>query len=95
MDDLEFILWSGEMDSGVPTLDVHGFSVIDALHELDFFIDRSLVREGRVVKIIHGAGTGALRAAILRVLASDRRIRGFRDSQRPGEGGAVLYAVLA
>ncbi len=94
MDDLEFIFWSAEMDLGIPVLDVHGFSVEGALHELDFFVDRAVLAGASAIKIIHGVGTGALRASIMRVLAADRRIRSFRESQRPGEGGAVLYAVL-
>jgi DNA mismatch repair protein MutS2 len=94
MDDLEFIFWSAELDPGVLTLDVHGFSVAAALHELDFFIDKAMVSGKHAVKIIHGVGTGALRTSVTRALASDRRIRSFRESQRPGEGGAVLYAVL-
>lgn len=95
MDDLEFIFWSAEMDSGVPTLDVHGFSVEGALHELDFFVDKAMVAGASAIKIIHGVGTGALRTSIMCELAADRRIRSFRESQRSGEGGAVLYAVLA
>lgn len=94
MDDLEFVLWSVEMDASSPVLDVHGLSVEASLVELDFFVDRSVVRGARGVKIIHGVGTGALRSAISRALMADRRIRGFRESQRPGEGGAVLYAAL-
>lgn len=95
MDDLEFIFWSAEMDSGVLVLDVHGYSVEGALHELDFFVDRAMVAGAPAIKIIHGVGTGMLRTSIMRALAADRRIRGFRESQRPGEGGAVLYAALA
>ncbi|MDQ5931827.1 MAG: mismatch repair protein MutS2 [Patescibacteria group bacterium] len=94
MDDLEFVLWSVEMDPLAPVLDVHGFSVETALLELDFFVDRSVVHGAHGIKIIHGVGTGALRSAITRALMADRRIRGFRESQRPGEGGAVIYAAL-
>lgn len=95
MDDLEFILWSAEMDLATPVLDVHGCSVAEALNTLDYFIDKSVVAGARSIKIIHGVGTGALRAAIVRALTADRRIRGFRDSERSGEGGAVIFAVLA
>ena len=95
MDDLEFMFWSAEMNRDIPVLDIHGYSVAEALHELDFFVDKAVIGGNVAVKIIHGVGTGALRTSVSRALAADRRVRGFRESQRPGEGGAVIYAVLA
>lgn len=89
-----FSFWSAEMDPHTPMLDVHGRSVVDALYEVDFFIDRVLMSDYRVAKIIHGAGTGALRCAISAALRQDARVIGMQDSERSGEGGAVLYVAL-
>lgn len=90
----DFKFWSAEMNSATPALDVHGYSISAAIHELDFFIDRAVMQGAEVIKVIHGAGTGALRAAVHEALSADKRVMSIRDSERSGEGGAVLYAIL-
>ena len=90
----DFAFWSAEINSQTPKLDVHGLSVASALHEVDFFIDRTQMSSFEICKIIHGAGTGALKSAISKFLKGDSRVISFRDSGVSGESGAVLYAKL-
>ncbi len=45
-------------------LDIRGCTVDEGLYELDSFIDRALMSGNKVVTIIHGKGTGALKTAV-------------------------------
>lgn len=45
-------------------LDIRGYTVDEGLYELDNFIDRALMSGNKVVTIIHGKGTGALKTAV-------------------------------
>jgi DNA mismatch repair protein MutS2 len=73
------------VDEARPTVPVElhliGRTVDEALPEIDRFLDAS-ARDGRVeVRIIHGHGTGRLRAAVRRFAQSHPLV----DSLRPGE----------
>lgn len=45
-------------------LDIRGYTVDEGLYEVDSFIDRALMNGNKVVTIIHGKGTGALKTAV-------------------------------
>lgn len=45
-------------------LDIRGYTVDEGLYELDSFIDRAIMSGNKVVTIIHGKGTGALKEAV-------------------------------
>ena len=66
-------------------LDVRGMMVEEALMEVDRYISDCLMSHLDVVTIIHGKGTGALRAAIQQHLQHDKHVRSVR-SGRYGEG---------
>jgi len=71
-----------------------GYTVEEALLEVDKFIDTAVLRNQQVIYIIHGIGTGALRAAIQKHLRTHRSIKSFRPG-RYGEGEAgVTVAEL-
>lgn len=88
------LFWAAEMDPRTPAIDVHGLSAHSAIHEADIFIDKQILRGATVVKIIHGAGTGTLRREIRIWLKTRPQIEAVKDSERPGETGAVLYVAL-
>lgn len=88
------LFWAAEMDPHTPAIDVHGFLVHSAIHEVDLFIDKQIMRGSPVIKIIHGAGTGTLRREIRTLLSKHPQVAHFKDSERPGETGAVLYAAI-
>ena len=59
--------------------------VDEALASLDIFLDNALLAHLETVRIIHGKGTGAVRAAVRDHLKRSRYIKSFRPG-RYGEG---------
>lgn len=73
-------------------LDLRGFLVDDAILEIDAFID-DCIRTGRTeFNIIHGKGTGALRAGVQNYLKTHPRVKSFRLGAY-GEGDAGVTVV--
>ena len=74
--------------------DLRGLMVDEAIIVLDRFLD-DLLRSGLTVcTIIHGKGTGALRAGITQYLKSDPRIRTFRlGTFGEGENGVTIAEI--
>ncbi len=74
--------------------DIRGMMVDDAIIVLDRFLD-DLLRSGLTeCTIIHGKGTGALRAGIQKYLKSDPRIRTFRlGTFGEGENGVTIAEI--
>ena len=68
-----------------PTLDVRGETGEDAWLTLDKYLDEANIASIKSVTVIHGKGTGALRAALWKKLKSDKRVKNFRAGQY-GEG---------
>ena len=73
-------------------LDLRGFLVDDAILEIDAFMD-DCIRTGRTeFNIIHGKGTGALRAGVQNYLKTHPRVKSFRIGAY-GEGDAGVTVV--
>ncbi len=73
-------------------LDLRGYLVDDAILEIDAFID-DCIRTGRTeFNIIHGKGTGALRAGVQNYLKTHPRVKSFRIGAY-GEGDAGVTVV--
>ena len=53
---------------GMLELDLRGQTVEEAIMELDMFVNKSLLSNVSQVTVIHGKGTGALRAAVHKYL---------------------------
>jgi DNA mismatch repair protein MutS2 len=68
------------------TLDVRGLRADEALDELDAFVDTLLQRDERYGFVLHGHGTGALKLAVRRHLASMKLVSRSRPAE-PDEGG--------
>ncbi|MEG1850141.1 MAG: Smr/MutS family protein, partial [Oscillospiraceae bacterium] len=66
-------------------LNLRGLDAEQAMMELDAFLDSALLSGVPSVRIIHGKGTGVLRAAVAQRLRSHRNIASFRLG-RYGEG---------
>ena len=78
------------------TLDLHTFSPKEVVSLLDEFIDLSQKAEIKLVKIIHGKGTGALRRRVHSLLARDPRVVTFYHAPRKsGDWGATLVELQA
>lgn len=73
-------------------LNVIGLTVEDALTVVDKFIDQALYHGLEKVQIIHGIGSGKLRAAIGKFLESHRGVKHFSpgDLTKGGQGVTVV-----
>ena len=75
-------------------LDIRGMLVDDAILVVDRYIDNAALSGLSEINIIHGKGTGALRAGIQDYLRTNKRIKSFRLGNY-GEGDAgVTVATL-
>ena len=71
--------------------DLRGMTVDEALLTLDSFIDNAVLTHVQQITIIHGKGTGALRAAVQAHLKQHKAIRTFRlGVYGEGEAGVTV-----
>lgn len=68
-----------------PEVDLRGMTGDEAVVELDRFLDQAVMGKLQEVRIIHGKGTGAVRAAVWEHLKRSRYVKSFRPG-RYGEG---------
>jgi dsDNA-specific endonuclease/ATPase MutS2 len=61
-------------------LDLHAFSPKDVKDLVPEYIGECLSRGITEIRIIHGKGTGTLKAIVLSVLKKDPRVAGFKDA---------------
>ncbi len=73
------------------SLDLRGQSVDEALMEVDAFLDRAARMNLPQVTIIHGKGTGVLRAAVQKHLRQCKQVKRFRlGAFGEGENGVTV-----
>ena len=79
-------------DSDISTeIDLRGKTVDEALHDLSLFIDKCVLLNLHEIRIIHGKGTGALRAAVQDDLRHHPNIADFRlGAYGEGESGVTI-----
>lgn len=75
-----------------PEIDLRGMNGDDAWFMVDKYLDDARMSGIRSVTLIHGKGTGALRAAIQRYLKSDPRVKSHRAGVY-GEGDSGVTVV--
>ena len=80
------------MTSFKPEVDVRGMIGDDAWFVVDKYLDDAILASVTSVRIIHGKGTGALRAALWKYFKSDKRIKSYRHGQY-GEGDAGVTVI--
>src|SRR6266567_2610951 len=73
-------------------LDIRGSRVEQALEELDSYLNDAVMTGMSTVRIVHGKGTGALRAAVREQLAHHPLVKSF-TSPPPQEGGDGVTIV--
>ena len=73
-------------------LNLLGYTVDEALNEVDKFLDSGMLRGQSTLYIIHGNGTGALRTAIQKHLRTHKAVKSFRLG-RYGEGESGVTVV--
>jgi DNA mismatch repair protein MutS2 len=75
-----------------PEIDVRGMIGDDAWFVVDKYIDDAVLMNIPTVRVIHGKGTGALRAALWKYFKSDKRIKSYRHGEY-GEGDAGVTVL--
>ena len=73
-------------------VDVRGLESIDAVEQVDAYLDSAVHSQWNEVTIIHGKGTGVLRQAVQQYLKKNKVIKNFRTG-RYGEGDAGVTVV--
>ena len=73
-------------------IDVRGMIGDDAWFVVDKYIDDAILANMNTVRIIHGKGTGALRAALWKYFKTDKRIKSYRHAEY-GEGDAGVTVL--
>ena len=73
-------------------IDLRGMEVIDGVMAAEQYIDSAVMNKLKTVTIIHGKGTGALRAAIQQMLRKNKAVKSFRLG-RYGEGETGVTVV--
>lgn len=84
--------WQGPEAEPESELDLRGLRVSEIQMTVDKALDQAILGGLGEVRIIHGKGTGALRARVGELLSEDARVSGFRIGG-PGEGGAGVTVV--
>ena len=70
-------------------LDIRGMDSLEAIPVVERYIDTASQGQMKTVTIIHGKGTGALRAAVQQSLRRNKQVKSFRLG-RYGEGETVV-----
>ena len=73
-------------------LDLRGYDTLEAVPVLERYIDSAVMGKLQTVTIIHGKGTGALRAAVQQALKRNKAVKSFRLG-RYGEGETGVTVV--
>lgn len=74
--------------------DMRGMTVDEGLLELDKYIDNCVLSHIHNLRIIHGKGTGALRAAVHQYLRQNKAVRTFRLGVfGEGESGVTVVEL--
>jgi DNA mismatch repair protein MutS2 len=79
---------------GLSELNLVGSTVDDALTRVDKFLDESLLTEQRIIRLIHGYGTGQLRRAIATYLEGHPLVAHFQPAPADQGGGGVTVVEL-
>lgn len=78
----------------VQELDIRGQTALDALMDVDGFIDSAVMAGITHVSIIHGKGTGALRTAVQQHLKKHPSVKGYRLGVfAEGESGVTIVEL--
>ncbi|UCE04181.1 MAG: Smr/MutS family protein [Candidatus Latescibacterota bacterium] len=74
-------------------LDLHGVPPREVTELVAAFIDEALLQGRPRVRIVHGKGTGVLRARIRAILAAHPGVRAFADAPPPSHWGATVVEL--
>ena len=75
-------------------VDLRGMTGDEAWSVVDKYFDEAIMSGFFTVRLVHGKGTGALKAALWKYLRTDKRIKSFRIGQfGEGDGGVTVVEL--
>ncbi len=77
-----------------PSLDLHGYTILEAEEVIEEFINKAFVRKIPKVEIIHGEGSGKLRNAVRIYLENHKFVRRIEFAHPAFGGTGVTIAYL-
>ncbi len=78
-----------------PEIDLRGMDTLEAIGVLDRYLDEAMRSNLQTVRIIHGKGTGALRAAVQQSLRRNKLVKKFRlGVYGEGEDGVTIADLV-
>ena len=75
-------------------LNLIGKTTDEALPELEKYLDDAILAEAEEVRIVHGRGSGAMRAFVQRILKSTRAVQEFHQAPPHLGGEGATIAIL-
>ena len=81
-------------EAGLADLNVIGCTVDEALARAERFLDESLLTDQRIVRLIHGYGTGQLKRALAGFLQQHPLVARFASAPPEQGGGGVTVVEL-
>ncbi len=86
--------WSGAGDAEIREIDLRGYRAEEGWEALDKLLDRAIPAGTREVGVIHGHGTGRLRAYLRQRLKADPRVASFGDPEgERGDSGKTVVRL--
>ena len=81
-------------ENGPPPLEIHlrRMPVVDALWDLEQYLDRAFLARLGTVRVVHGKGTGVMREAVRELLSQHPLVKRYRQADL-GEGDAGVTVV--
>lgn len=78
-----------------PEIDLRGMESIEAVNAAEQYIDSAVMGKLKTVTIIHGKGTGALRAAVQQMLKRNKAVKSYRLGRfGEGESGVTIVELI-
>ena len=79
------------MQAVSPEVDLRGMDTVEAVCVMERYLDEAMRANLSSVRIIHGKGTGALRAAVQQSLKKNKFVKSYRLGQYgEGEDGVTI-----
>jgi DNA-nicking Smr family endonuclease len=76
------------------SIDLHAFSPRDVVSVVEEYIEAAAGKGYREVRVIHGKGTGAQRAAVRALLARHPCVESYSDAPSEAGGGGATRVIL-
>ena len=86
--------WNESDFDAAPEINLIGKRADEAIAELTPAIDAAIRADLASLRIVHGKGTGALRAVVAQTLKADPRIKSYRSGTQTEGGAGVTVAEL-